>query len=237
MAKERESAAASSLPPNVDGQTTDITNEGAHIDHMDAAMFTIAKAQERSREELPYLLEEYGPLVEFCRENNVVAPLKNNTYMHALAMTQIMFDRTDTYLRMVTGACGYGFINLLKDPFVTMLKRLRRMREMVPNAGARIIVVNGSNSDVLAKLETEFGDVLRIERAVAPLDAKVEHYIVCDDDMIRDEKPHPPLTPQSPIDTVKADVYFYNPRLAGIFARRFDNLWSQLTQVSTSKAT
>ncbi len=170
------------------------------------------------------IVKEYESVVQFCRVNQIGAPLANGNFLHALTLTDLMFTHAEHSLRMLTGGAGDGFVACLKKNFCGMLSRLRR------NGGeAQIIVVDGGVENVLLKsLCEEFPTTLQVKKGTAS-GRSIAHFIVADSKMVRDEQPHPPLTDSTDANIIKANVYFHSPAIAGLFASRFDAIWKQLS--------
>jgi len=173
-------------------------------------------------------IDELDNLVKVWREYGVKDPWPNSTFSHALGLTGVMLRHTDISYRMLTSGAGDGFISSLSDKFTLMLKRLQE------NGGfAKIIIVDGPTNNVcLEELEKNFQDVLSVKRGTVKRgtagDNQIAHYIVCDNDMVRDEESHGDLTDETSESDVKADVYFNNTSMATLFASRFDSLWDRL---------
>lgn len=196
--------------------------------HAHGLAMNIADAKEAFSERKVAAISEIDALVKIWRKYGVDDPFPNSTLTHALTLTGVMFRHTDCELRMVTGGFGDGFIECLSDEFDKMLCRLRR------NGGrARVVVVDGGEEqEVLRRFTDEFKDTLLWTPATAR-GAKLSHYIICDDDMVRDEEPHGPLSSDTPENEVRADVYFNNRSVASLFAKRFDILWNKLRAMAS----
>ncbi len=163
---------------------------------------------------------EWASIVDMIREYRVDKPIKNTTYEHALQLTDQMLLNTKHHYRMVTGGYGDHFIETLCESFHAMLRRLR-----ANNGKAQIIIANTKDRPrCLSVLAEEFSDVLEIAYVRANK-GSLSHFIVCDDDMVRDENPHDPFTSEDKAERVHADVYFSSKARAGTFTTIFDSIW------------
>jgi len=193
---------------------------GTEAHHMDIA--TAKRFFLECREEL---VEGYRNVADYCREHQISAPLPNDNFVHALTLTDLMFDKCQRSLRMLTGGHGDGFIGCLKDTFVKMLHRLKK------NSGvAQILVLNGgSESKLLDSLAAEFPGTLKIAKGRI-VSGAVSHCIVADNEMVRDEQPHEPLAELTSANVIKANVYFHSPGMADLFSKRFDAIWERVAR-------
>jgi len=73
-----------------------------------------------------------------------------------------------------------------------------------------------------------YKDVLQIVSATTKDDAIIPHFIVCDNDMVRDEEPHGPLDDNTNANEVCAEVFFNNHSKARVFSSRFNAMWDAL---------
>lgn len=163
-------------------------------------------------------------MVTLIRASGYNEPLANSNYMHALCYTDAMFQHTSHEFRMLT-ASATDFIECLQDSFKAMLNRIKK------NKGkARIVIVDGDKSQALEKIENEYDGTLKIIEAVSSSNSPIAHFIVCDDDMVRDEAPHKPLTKESDADVITAEVYFRNNIKADIISQKFDQIWKSLKE-------
>ena len=171
-------------------------------------------------------LPDHEDLVRLFRRHRLDHAIHNENYLHALSLTDLLFQHTNRSFRMLTGSAGDGFLTCLRDSFVAMLRRLRNSKNK-----ARVIVVNDSTAKpqpFLGEFD-EFKDTLTVIQAESTSDARIAHFIVGDDDMVRDEAIHSPLTKDSNANEIKADVYFANKIEADIFSRKFDIYWNGLS--------
>lgn len=182
----------------------------------------VEQAKQLFRDSREDFVSEYADLAKLLRESRIVHPARNGNYLHALVLTDLMMRSTASEFLMVTGGSGDGFLHTLQDTFRDMLRRLRE------NDGkARIIVVDGKETnDHLESCRSDFADVLEYTRGSSP--NRISHYIVADEEMIRDEQPHPPISSSSPANQIKANVYFHNPGIASHFRQLFQKQWTTL---------
>lgn len=151
-------------------------------------------------------------------------PISNSNFLHALSLTDLMFCHTSRSLDMVTGDLGDGFVQCLQASFTKMLDRIR-----AAGGKARIIVIDGDAKLLRQMASGVYRGVLEVAEATLRPDAVVRHFIVGDDDMVRDEEPHAPLTNTTDANVVRADVYFHNKSMARVFSSRFGAMWSALS--------
>jgi len=173
-------------------------------------------------------LPDQENLVQLFRRHRLDHAIHNENYLHALSLTDLMFQHTKYSFCMLTGSAGDGFLACLRDSFVAMLRRIRNSK-----GEARVIVVNGSTTEFQPFLD-EFPDTLTVIQAESASGAQIAHFIVGDDDMVRDEEIHSPLTKNSNANEIKADVYFANKIEADMFSRKFDIYWNGLNPTATT---
>lgn len=172
----------------------------------------------------------YGELGEFIRKDTSdVADkvgsscLSNDTYFNALEYTDLMFYRTLSHIRIFSGGDGDGFLSTLRSTFERALTKIKEAKGF-----ARVILVNDEIPLFLKEMQGKHSYVLEIIPVQVKEGIELSHYIVCDDNMLRDEKSHKKLTPDTDIKEIKASVYFDNQAKAKNFAEKFDNLWKFL---------
>ena len=134
-----------------------------------------------------------------------------------------MFYRTLSSIRMFSGGDGDGFIFTLRKTFERALTKIKSAKGF-----ARIILVNEDVPPVLKDIQNTHPDVLEIIPVQVKEGVNLSHYIVCDNNMLRDEKLHNELAPETDIKEIKASVYFNNKAKAKNFAEKFDDLWNSL---------
>ncbi|EMI40550.1 hypothetical protein [Rhodopirellula sp. SWK7] len=173
------------------------------------------------------LLKDYRSIKDLLRNAEITKPVANSNYLHALMLTDLMIEETGHQFRMLTGGAICGFLKTLEDSFTEMLDRFTSSRKRGGSSFARILVVDGSDEHgLLEGLKTRFPEVVDYRFATAPKDAKFKHFIVGDEDMVRDEDFHAPIMQDSPADMIKAEVSFFDPSKAKVFASRFDTFWT-----------
>jgi hypothetical protein len=161
------------------------------------------------------------------RHKKVKAPgegMQNDNYFHAMFFTDYMFRSTKHRLRILSGAQADGFLGILKTSLEGLLKNITK------NCGfAHIILVDGSISPFLKSMKQKY-PVLKTILVKTVRAENIRHTIVCDDYMVRDEKPHPQLTDDSNVEEIKATVYFNNKKRASVAADSFDQMWEILSE-------
>lgn len=149
--------------------------------------------------------------------------LANDTYFNALEYTDLMFYRTLSNIRMFSGSDGDGFLSTLRSSFERALAKIKKAKGF-----ARIILISDEIPSALKKIQEKHADVLKIIPVQLKSGVDLSHYIVCDNNMLRDEKVHKNLTQDTDIKEIKASVYFDNEAKAENFAEKFDDLWDFL---------
>lgn len=190
---------------------------------------TIGKAKELFQKVGRALYSDDGGLAELFKRNGWENGLKNDNYVHALFLTDLMMKGTTTAFRMLTGSSGDGFLGALRKSFETMLDRLERAR-----GSARIILLGGEGNDFLNEFKSVKPSSLQVRLLPGPTRVNMGHFITCDSSMVREEEPHPELTDASRADLVKATVFFSNPIKTAIANQKFDAIWGLLPE--TDKA-
>jgi 2-phospho-L-lactate transferase/gluconeogenesis factor (CofD/UPF0052 family) len=110
-----------------------------------------------------------------------------------------------------------------------MLQRLKT------NGGkARIILVNSESRGPLDALKAKYPESLDFAEATASEDNKIRHFIVSDNDMVRDEEPHQKLNDLQSAEVIQAKVYFKNESKAAAMSQEFDAIWRHLRGTSNT---
>ena len=189
---------------------------------------TISDAQKFYRSHHGELIADYKSLIRLIRDAKIRHPLSNSNYLHALSFTGLMMDETSYQFRMLTGGALDGFLDTLRSNFEKMLERIRSNKATHKNCYARVLIVNGETSKGVADLLSSYSDVLDLSncRAEPGTEKDFRHFIVSDSDMLRDEQYHEPLSDSSDASDVVADVHFFDPSRAKMFANRFDTFWT-----------
>ncbi len=207
---------------------TDVEREGNTLPAEQKVMsrMTIEDAKKVFEKFGTSLLPDLEAMVTLFRENRIDAPLSNNNYLHALSMTDFMMANTSSSFLMVTGGDGDGFLGCLQDQFDSMLKRIQKA-----NATAKIIILGSQSTgtDILVPMERKYPEALNVIRLHAK-GSVMPHFIVCDDDMVRDEEIHETLNKDQDANLIKAKVYFRNKPVAKVFIQRFEMIWNILSE-------
>jgi len=170
------------------------------------------------------LSEGYDNLIERKKKENPEEGVPNDNYCHALFFTDYMFRATQKHLRILSGAEGDGFLNVLGKSFEGALKRIS------DNHGfAHLILVDSKLSNFLSPMLNRY-PVLKITPATLKDDQNVPHTIICDNHMLREEDIHDELTDESDVNQVTAKVYFNSNVKAKLAAESFDNTWGYLNK-------
>ena len=185
---------------------------------------TIGEAKELYKQYGPALYTDDAGLLEIFKRNSVEDGFRNDSYVHALFLTELMLQNTRFSFKMLTGKEGDGFLGTLKEDFVKMLRRFKKHQ-----GKAQIVIADSEEPKFLRKLKSDYPDNLKVRSAEPAKGAQIEHFIVSDDSMVREEEPHEPL-----MDTmdakgaVRATVYFSNSVKAKLVSQQFDGLWDYL---------
>ena len=157
-------------------------------------------------------------------DTEVNEPLNNDSYADALFLTDIMLQKTNRSLCVLTGNCVGQFLSVLNDSLIGALKRIKNLK-----GKARFILVDtdGKVPEFLKTLKAA-GYPISVTFAKAVNNAKVSHYIIADGKMLRDEKYHEELTDESAASDIRASVYLNSPVHAQSKQVRFDSVWEQL---------
>jgi len=143
---------------------------------------------------------------------------KNDSYADALFLTDTMFEQSHACVRILTGVGGGEFLRALKKSFTAALERLKTV-----GGEARVVILDTPKiDDWLEGMRTRFS-TLKIFRAKAT--GSIKHFIVCDSRMARLEDVHPAITPETPVEDIKANVFFNEPTKAKVYEDYFDSIW------------
>jgi hypothetical protein len=183
------------------------------------ASFTIKDAVEiytrRSKEETTVLRQAVNSMIE----NKIRTDFNNDSYIDALVLTEIMFDRSNKSLRIFTGDAEGGFFRVLVKHLRTAIERIEQNNGIV-----RFIVLSKTIPGCLTELISYFPKSFQVLRAAASRD--VRHFIVSDGKMARLEEPHIALTENSPANSIKAKVFYNEPAISGYLETQFDSMWN-----------
>ena len=165
----------------------------------------------------------YRSLLSLILELDVDNCIQNHSYLDALLLTEEMLDNTRHSFRMLTGVGADLFIDALHTPFIRALDRIQGT-----DGTAQVILVNAEKPDSLKQLEEQYPDTFEVRLGAAKAPNELNHLIICDDGMVRIEEPHAPLTRDSSVNDVRADVYFDNSLMAEGKIAYFDAAWEHL---------
>ncbi|HMO04922.1 MAG TPA: hypothetical protein PKE33_09890 [Kiritimatiellia bacterium] len=153
-------------------------------------------------------------------EKGETIKLENDCYPDALEYTETMLFHTHKSINIVTGCgCG-GFYAALLRHLTDALQRVQKA-----SGTARMIVIAPDYPEWLVALAHEFAGTFTLARLKAK--EKLQHFIVCDSKIVRLEKLHGELAPDSPADTIKAEVFFNEPQMGRDLEARFEEFWNK----------
>ena len=168
------------------------------------------------------LQKPFDDLIDIKSQDKPEKPISNDNYFMALCFTNRMFSKTNKHIRMLAGKDGADFLNLLQSNFERAMERVRKNDGFV-----RIILVTEKIPNFLKQLKAKYPKWLEYKRAILMPGAQIEHTIICDDYMVREEEIHPPLDENTPADAIRASVYFSNSARGKMRASEFDGTWSE----------
>ena len=168
------------------------------------------------------LSETFDMLIESFKEENPEEGMPNDNYFHALFYTDYMFRSTKHRLRMLSGANGDGFLDILKKSFEAALRKITKNKGF-----ARIILIDGKITPFFKSMMEKY-PFFKITLATLGDDKDLPHTLVCDDYMVREENLHEKVKADSDIRKISATVYFDNTDRAQVAAKSFDATWSFL---------
>ena len=164
----------------------------------------------------------------------------NDTYFHALFLSEIMFSNTQKSLRILSGCDIVKFLRTLHDSFIACCK------EIAKNNGIIRIVALTPSPEIFENCKAELREFFKEIREECPsIDGKIfgrlkilpseianevlngtnttfSHYMVSDSKMLRIESPHGVLAESHPASSIKAKVFFNAPNAATDVANSFD---------------
>jgi hypothetical protein len=157
-------------------------------------------------------------VIDAIIQDNKRLEVKNDSYADALELTEEMLFHTHRKINILTGgACG-GFYATLLEHLTSALERIRKA-----GGSARMIVLAPKYPEWLLVLAQEFVGTFELARLNAS--NPLQHFIVCDSRIVREENIHEELRPDSPADTIKAAVIFNEPEKGSALEVKFDELW------------
>jgi hypothetical protein len=182
---------------------------------------TIREALDLYKAQGPAAVHEgFRDAVELLIKNQVGTPLENDCYLDALYLTDMMFQRTNENLSILTGGNADQFLEALKSSFEKALERIQK------TAGkARMIILDSEVPSLVTELAERFKGVFEVRRGQLKPGAKINHLIACDARMVRVEEPHGELTLDSDSGAVKAKVSFDNEDEVKRRVGFFDAAW------------
>lgn len=160
-------------------------------------------------------------------DENIKTDFSNDSYLDALVLTDVMFHRCNSSVRLLTGGGGSSFLSTLKSTFVGAISRLAQSKGI-----ARILLLDSPVPDWLAELAKAYPKTLTIRRAASP--EPIRHFIVCDSNMSRHEEIHAPITDTTPATAIKARVSFNEPGRAKVLENYFDSMWETVAKFSAN---
>jgi hypothetical protein len=181
---------------------------------------TIALYREKGRDSVSPTLRA---LVDQMIATGARTEFKNDSYADALYLTDTMFDQSQVSIRILTGAGGGEFLHALEKSFTEALERLKAI-----GSEARVIILDTDKiDDWLVSMQEKFNNFkIARGRTISP----VKHVIVCDSRMARLEEIHPPLVPETPVESIKATVFFNEPSKAKVYEDYFDSVWNNVAK-------
>jgi hypothetical protein len=167
----------------------------------------------------------YGAALDALIKAGASFTVSNHNYRDALFLTDAMLRNAKKHVRALTGPGGDGFFRCLRKTVEGTLERLHR------NEGRmRIIVLDDASSPDLADLKNRYNNTLHVIHAKTREESSVAHLLAVDSKMIRQEKPHGPIRPDTPEGEIQADVFFNNRAEAAVAEERFDGIWDYLSK-------
>jgi hypothetical protein len=199
-------------------ETKPVPAAGGAISTISDAIETYKKLGENS------VYPGYRDLIVKMIDNGLKTDFDNDSYLDALFLTGMMFNRSQNNIRLFTGNNGDGFLKVLSTPFEFALERIKKS-----NGSVKIILLSTELPIWLEDLRKKYTGTLDIvlAKALAP----VKHFILSDSKMARLEEPHVELTPETPATAIRAKVYFNDPQKCKDLESLFDAMWARLKTV------
>ncbi len=157
-------------------------------------------------------------------QRNVKTEFENDSYFDALMFSEMMFDRSNQSISLFTGSGCEAFLQTLHRSFYSALDRLKNS-----GGSVRMITTAEHVSEFLMGLQKRYPETLSV--APARANEVIGHFFICDSRMARVEQPHGPLTPETPVDAIKAKVFFNHPAVAQMLEIRFNAFWRAVQPV------
>jgi hypothetical protein len=163
----------------------------------------------------------YRDLIVKMIDNGLKTDFDNDSYLDALFLTGMMFNRSQNKIQLFTGNHCDGFLKVLSKPLERALERIKKS-----NGSVKIILLSSELPIWLDDLKNQYQGTLDI--ALAKAIAPVKHFILCDSKMARLEEPHEELKPETPATAIKAKVYFNDPQKCKALENLFDAMWTRI---------
>ncbi len=144
---------------------------------------------------------------------------KNDSYLDAIFLTELMFSRAERHICFLSGPQADGFLTILKRQFEDAIQRIQ-----INNGSVKAVLLSQTAPEFFLDLKKRFAKTFDFALAKAP--GSVQHFMACDSVNARLEESHPELMPDMPADIVRATVYFNEPDQARRLERQFDYLWT-----------
>jgi len=157
-------------------------------------------------------------------DKDIRTEFENDSYLDALILSEMMFARSVKSVKMLTGDGCDTFLQTLGDSFIGTLKRLQAI-----GGKMRVLMVATEIPKFISDAQAKFNTTLEVALLRVKPQTQVPHFLVCDSRMARVEKPHGPLTNDTPADAIQASVHFNNPSRSELLESRFDAFWSVAT--------
>jgi hypothetical protein len=170
-----------------------------------------------------FIDKDYRDIVDIIRKARYDMEIPNNDYSHALWLSNLMFQSTSKNIRMLNGiSSGCDCFEVLKDSLAIALQRIKRCDGYLK----AIFVGEGDVPSSIVQLREEFGDTVQFVTATAG--KPIKHFIACDDNKVRLEELHDPITPDMDSDQIKASVYLNSPARTRETIKEFNTIWDYL---------
>lgn len=205
-------------------------------------------------EDINYIMDNYASLkrkfigkaleAEYRDAAETAMPsdfISNDTCLHALLLSEIMFDKTENSIRIFSGSNVAKFLSTIKDSFkraceniVSRNGKVRIITAVSPKNAANTRVELKAFADYIRKgIKEKFSREIDFWCACYQADDKelatLPHYIACDSKMLRLEAAHAPLTGKEKAGVIKANVYFNSPASTKTFEAYFDKIYKNIT--------
>ena len=180
----------------------------------------IREAKEKYRQEKEKCIDpEFRSMAEVLVDARIETnqPIKNSNYLHALYLTELMFEHTGKSINILSGAGLDGFLESIQESFIDAIKR-------ISNAGGkvRMILLGHEAPPFINQLKAKYKSSFDIWHATEAEGQHVRHFIVCDRNKVRVEDIHNELTDSSDINDIRADVFMNNRSMAKVFNTFFN---------------